>query len=87
MPLLIFLLNNMMTKIYEFLVLFSVGGILTLITVLLVDMISIWLMGKHKYGELPWKIDKFIVNHSSWLYVGCNIIYIIILWYLVFIDP
>ena len=87
MPLLIFLLDNMMTKIYEFLVLFSVGGILTLITVLLVDMISIWLMSKLKYGELPWKIDKFIVNHSSWLYVGCNIIYVIILWYLMFIDP
>lgn len=86
MPLLIFLLDNMGTKIYEFLVLFSVGGILTLITVLLADMVSIWLMSKHKYGELPWKIDKFIVNYSSWIYVGCNIIYIIILWYLMFID-
>lgn len=79
MLLLIFLLDNMMIKIYEFLVLFSVGGILTLITVLLVDMLSIYLMSKHKYGELPYKIDKFIVNHSSWLYVACNIIYIIYL--------
>jgi hypothetical protein len=87
MLLLIFLLDNMTTKIYEFLVLFSVGGILTLINVLLGDMLSIYLMSKHKYGELPWKIDKFIVNHSSWIYVGCNIIYIIILWYLIFIDP
>lgn len=77
----------MATKIYEFLVLFSVGGILTLITVLLADMVGIWLMSKHKYGELPWKIDKFIVNHSSWIYVGCNIIYIIILWYSMFINP
>lgn len=87
MPLLIFLLNNMITEIYEFLVLFSVGGVLIFITMILVDMISIWLMSKLKYGELPWKIDKFIVNHSSWLYVGCNIIYVIILWYLMFIDP
>ena len=63
MPLLIFLLDNMMTNIYKFLVLFSVGGILIFITVLLADMISIWLMGKHKYGELPWKIDKFIVSN------------------------
>lgn len=67
--------------------LFSVGGILTLITVLLVDMISIWLMSKLKYGELPWKIDKFIVDNTSWIYTGCNIIYIIILWYLMFINP
>lgn len=77
----------MITEIYEFLVLFSVGGVLIFITMILVDMISIWLMSKLKYGELPWKIDKFIVNHSSWLYVGCNIIYVIILWYLMFIDP
>ena len=76
----------MTTKIYEFLVLFSIGGILIFIATILADMISIWLMSKHKYGELPWKIDKFIVNHSSWIYVGCNIIYIIILWYLMFID-
>lgn len=86
MPLLIFLLDNMTTKIYEFLVLFSIGGILIFITTVLADMISIWLMSKHKYDELPWKIDKLIVNHSSWIYVGCNIIYIIILWYLMFID-
>ena len=86
MPLLIFLLDNMTTKIYEFLVLFSIGGILIFIATVLADMISIWLMNKHKYGELPWKIDKFIVNHSSWIYVGCNIIYIIILWCLMFID-
>jgi hypothetical protein len=81
----------MITEIYEFLVLFIVGGVLIFITMILVDMISIWLMiwlmSKLKYGELPWKIDKFIVNHSSWLYVGCNIIYAIILWYLMFIDP
>ena len=77
----------MTTKIYEFLVLFSIGGMLIFITTVLADMISIWLMSKHKYGELPWKIDKFIVNHSSWIYVACNIIYIIILWYLMFIDP
>lgn len=77
----------MMTNIYKFLVLFSVGGILTLISVLLVDIISIWLMSKLKYGELPWKIDKFIVNHASWIYISCNIIYIMILWYLIFINP
>lgn len=77
----------MITEIYEFLVLFSVGVVLIFITMVLVDMISIWLMSKLKYGELPWKFDKFIVNHSSWLYVGCNIIYVIILWYLMFIDP
>lgn len=69
----------MATKIYEFLVLFSVGGILIFISTVLADMVSIWLMSKHKYGELPWKIDKFIVNHSSWIYVACNIIYIIYL--------
>lgn len=87
MPLLIFLSDNMITKIYEFLVLFSVGGMLTLITILLVDMISIWLIGKLKYGELPCKIDKFIVNHTSSIYICCNIIYIMILWYLIFINP
>ena len=87
MPLLIFLLDNMITNIYKFFVLFSIGGMSILIIVLLVDMLSIWLMSKHKYGELPWKIDKFIVNHTSWIYIGCNIIYIIVLWYLMFINP
>lgn len=87
MRLLIFLLDNMIIDIYKFFVLFSIGGMAILIIVLLIDMISIWLMSKLKYGELPWKIDKFIVNHTSWIYIACNIIYIIILWYLMFINP